>query len=600
MEDRRTAIAIILSIMVVLVYTQTVVAPKQAREREAAEMAAAKKLKVDGAENLDENLPKDSVNSLGELPTKNESPAEDPTLKTTEAQQGTATATKSLPTLEQIKSSPKVTVKTKLFTAEFSELGARLSEFRLNKHKAVLAGDHQLDMVSYADGTPLPLGLYIGKENDANVKYELVEPAVRLGSKSFDLTNPAIKNSDTGEFELKFQGKLEDGSLVTKTYYFNNSNYLIRIDVKAERADQAAGSVWLEWAEFDNQTGETARLNPKHTTLLGVDNKIVHHQTKDIIAAGRLDPTSNAWAAYNDKYFMAALIPPTKNQNTQILAKDHLIRTIVRGTEQGGEFYLYLGPKQYTDLKKLPHSLERSIDLGVFTFLAYPLLAAIRWFYSILGNYGLAIILLTLCIKTLFLPLTSASLKSMRAMQDLQPEIKALRERVKDPAQLNQEMMALYKKRGVNPLGGCLPMLIQIPVFFGLYNALLNAIELRHAHFALWITDLSSPERLDIFGIGVPVMILIMGATMYIQQKTQPSAMDEMQRKMMTMMPIIFTVMFIIFPFPSGLVLYWLVNNLISIVQQVYLRNEKKATPFQATVLASVLIFSLGYILTLI
>jgi YidC/Oxa1 family membrane protein insertase len=188
----------------------------------------------------------------------------------------------------------------------------------------------------------------------------------------------------------------------------------------------------------------------------------------------------------------------------------------------------------------------------------------------------------------------------MKAMQDIQPEIKVLRERVKDPTELNQETLALYKKRGVNPVGGCLPMMLQIPVFLGLYNALLNAMELRHAPFALWITDLASPERLEIFGIGVPVMILIMGVTMFVQQWTTPTTADPAQKKAMMLMPFMFTGMFIIFPFPSGLVLYWLVNNLISIVQQVYLRGSSKASPLQATIIASVAIFGLGYIVTLL
>jgi YidC/Oxa1 family membrane protein insertase len=161
-------------------------------------------------------------------------------------------------------------------------------------------------------------------------------------------------------------------------------------------------------------------------------------------------------------------------------------------------------------------------------------------------------------------------------------------------------MLALYKKRGVNPMGGCLPALIQLPVFLGLYNALLNSIELRHAPFALWVHDLSSPEYLSVLGLPIPVMVLIMGASMFAQQWTMPSSMDEQQKKIMMMMPFIFTIMFIVFPMPAGLVLYWLVNNTISIIQQMYMRSDKKAGPFAATAVASGLIFSLGFILTLL
>ena len=162
-------------------------------------------------------------------------------------------------------------------------------------------------------------------------------------------------------------------------------------------------------------------------------------------------------------------------------------------------------------------------------------------------------------------------------------------------------MMALYKRRGVNPMGGCLPVLVQLPVFLGLYNALMNSIEMRHAPFALWIQDLSAPEHLLLFGIPIPVMVIIMGASMFVQQYLTPTAtLDPMQRKMMLMMPVVFTVMFIVFPMPAGLVLYWLVSNLISITQQVYMRGDRRASPLTATVIASIAIFSFGYVLTLV
>ena len=159
--------------------------------------------------------------------------------------------------------------------------------------------------------------------------------------------------------------------------------------------------------------------------------------------------------------------------------------------------------------------------------------------------------------------------------------------------------MELYKKRGVNPMGGCFPILLQIPVFLGMYNALRVSVELRHAPFALWINDLSAPEHLDIFGIPVPVMIILMGISMLWAQVTTPSTMDPAQKKAMLMVPLVFTVMFIIYPFPSGLVLYWLVSNIISIIQQTALRSEKGINPFFATVVGSVAIFGLGFLITL-
>jgi YidC/Oxa1 family membrane protein insertase len=199
------------------------------------------------------------------------------------------------------------------------------------------------------------------------------------------------------------------------------------------------------------------------------------------------------------------------------------------------------------------------------------------------------------------LPLSKASFSSARKMQELQPEIKALRERIKDSTQLNQEMFSLYKRKGVNPMGGCFPMLIQIPVFLGLYNALLNAIELRHAPFALWITDLSAPEALELFGIGVPVMVLLMAVSMVYQTWTTPNpSADPNQQKMMMIMPLVFAGMFIVFPMPAGLVLYWLVNNIISIIQQLYMRSAEKGSVYVGTAVASVVIFGVGVVLTLV
>jgi YidC/Oxa1 family membrane protein insertase len=224
-------------------------------------------------------------------------------------------------------------------------------------------------------------------------------------------------------------------------------------------------------------------------------------------------------------------------------------------------------------LNEAGHSLRKALDLGMFTFVALPLLHFLRFLYDYIGNYGVCIIILTVLIKVLFFPLTKKSFESMKAMQKLQPEMQKLRERLQDkPEEMNREIMELYRRHKVNPLGGCLPMLLQLPVFIGLYSALQNAIELRHAPFVGWITDLSAPDRLGTLHLpfvehpGVPVLTLVMGATMFIQQWMTPSAGDPAQQRMMMVMPLIFTFMFI--NFPAGLTLYWLVNNILTIAQQ--------------------------------
>ena len=222
------------------------------------------------------------------------------------------------------------------------------------------------------------------------------------------------------------------------------------------------------------------------------------------------------------------------------------------------------------------------MDYGWLTVIAQPMLWLLNFFHSFTHNYGVAIILLTIVIKAVFWPVTQKGMKSMKNMQKLQPKITKLREKFKkDPAAMNREMMNLYKTYKVNPMGGCLPMVIQIPFFFALYRVLMQAIELRHAPFMLWINDLSMPDRLWLgFDIpwlhGLPVLTLLMGASMFLQQKMTPTpTADPTQLRIMQWLPIIFTFMFI--NFASGLVLYWFINNLLTMLQQYLINRSVKA-----------------------
>jgi YidC/Oxa1 family membrane protein insertase len=284
-----------------------------------------------------------------------------------------------------------------------------------------------------------------------------------------------------------------------------------------------------------------------------------------------------SWGGFESKYFIAALIPQNPSLTTFRMAKDssNLVTVSLVGPKnlippgQTGDFNynLYLGPKDYSLLKEQNVGLENAIDFGDWLkWLAIPLLVSLKFLYGYVHNYGLAIIVLTILIKLIFWPLGNKSYKSMKEMQKLQPKMAALREKYKDDkARLSQESMALYKTHKVNPLGGCLPMIVQIPVFFGLYKSLLYAIELRHSPFFWWIQDLSAKDPYYITPI-------VMGATMFMQQKMTPTGADPMQAKIMLFLPVIFTFMFL--SFPSGLVIYWLFNNIISIGQQVYINRK--------------------------
>lgn len=574
MEDKRTALAILISLLLIMFYTQYVVAPKMRnapapRQNEAAATPAAQQLPVQQQQG--QAAAASTNNSANNI------------------------VAASRPSLEQVKAAPSTVVRTPNIEVTISHLGGRILHYRLLQHKDHLGEDTPLDLVLVGKEGFLPGGVYGSGWSDAPVLY--TRSAVPSGT---SVQNDIIYVEPASDGAFEFSGTLPDGSPITKRFIFSRDPYRMRIEAQT---GGAAGSdvLWLEWVESLSQQKVDDTLNPRAVTVLDQSSKREIVALNDLREASR-DAGAVRWIALGEKYFMAALLPPTLGKNA-VMGRDgeaYYIRAA--GGIGSAAVQLYIGPKDYRILTKSGDDLERGIDLGIFSFLAFPLLAIIRFFHWVFGNYGLAIILLTLLIKTIFLPLTKASLESMRAMQDVAPEIQALRERIKDPNQLNQEVLALYKKRGVNPLGGCLPILIQLPVFLGLYQVLLNSLELRHAPFALWINDLSSPEALQLFGMKIPVMLLLMCASMYYQQITTPTTTaDPTQQKIMRLMPIIFGVMFIFFiPMPSGLVLYWLVNNIISITQQMVLRSDKKASAYKATAIASVAIFAVGFVLSLL
>ena len=253
------------------------------------------------------------------------------------------------------------------------------------------------------------------------------------------------------------------------------------------------------------------------------------------------------------------------------------------GTQQTYQYSLFFGPRSMKILGEVGHDLSKALNFGFFDIIAKPCVWLMNKLYAVIPNYGIAIIILTILIKLILWPLGSKSYKSMSEMKKIQPLMKEIREKYKsDKKKMNEEVMSLYRTYKINPLGGCLPMVVQLPVFFALYRMLYQAIELRHAPFFLWIDDLSAPDRLGRLPIdhipfmeppyGIPVLTIIMGATMLLQQKMSPPMGDPTQAKMMMFMPLIFTVIFI--NFSSGLVLYWLVNNILSISQQYYIQKK--------------------------
>lgn len=305
---------------------------------------------------------------------------------------------------------------------------------------------------------------------------------------------------------------------------------------------------------------------------------------KDIDKGALKETVNGGWVAWLQHYFVTAWIPAKNDSNVVQTRKDsqgnYIIGftgpalTVAPGAKAETSATLYAGPKSQAVLKELSPGLELTVDYGILWFIAQPIFWLLQHIHAIVGNWGWSIIFLTMLIKGIFFPLSAASYKSMARMRAVAPKLAALKEQHGDDRQkMSQAMMELYKKEKINPLGGCLPILVQMPVFLSLYWVLLESVEMRQAPFMLWITDLSIKDPFFILPI-------IMGATMFIQQQLNPTPPDPMQAKVMKLMPIIFTFFFLWFP--AGLVLYWVVNNCLSIAQQWYITRKIEAATKKA------------------
>lgn len=459
-----------------------------------------------------------------------------------------------------------VIVDTDLYRAIFTTVGARLKSLELKHYRATVAPNSPpLQMVQYPVDNKLPLGVaLVGAQqlNDAGVSYQVDRTQLDIPS--------------TGSDTLTFTGTLE-GATIRKRIEMRGNRYDWSIDVEIVDPPQGYTELAIDWEEGMNPLGPKAAEVVFDSVVVLQGGKL---QTTPFsgLEVGKLLQNDVSWLAFSGRYFLAALVPdfdipnPLRvwAKNTQLTVDGQILfppKTFSTHAD------VYVGPKDIDHLEAVGHGLRRAVDLGWFSFIALPMLQALRLLHRLTGNYGVAIILLTVIIKLLFYPLTKKSIEAMRAMQQLQPEMAKLREQLQDkPDEMNRAIMELYKRHKVNPASGCLPMLLQLPVFFGLYSALQNAIELRHAPFMGWINDLSAPDRLGAIQLpfvehpGIPVLTVTMGISMFVQQWMTPSAADPAQQRVMMIMPLMFTFMFI--NFPAGLSLYWLANNILTIAQQ--------------------------------
>lgn len=486
-----------------------------------------------------------------------------------------------------------ILVETENYTAVFSTRGAALKSFQLKGYRKdceKCVRDIWPRIKNAVTGNTPPT-----KERSAEL-IELVEvqehmpyPLTLTFPESMtDMTADSVYETKTTRLDMTQKqdaqqlvfSRVFDDIKVEKIYTFHPGNFSITLDVKVSNLtnEPLTQVPYLSWHERVNPLNSTDRYS-NFGPVAYVSNSIKRKKAVDLSDETILGPDVS-WGGFERKYFMAVMIPQDPSLTSMAMSKDgdQMVSINLKGAKniipanQSGslQYNLFIGPKDYTLLKKEGLSLEEAIEFDSFIpglkWLSIGLLMFIKFLHQYVGNYGVAIILLTILIKIIFWPLGNISYKSMKEMQKLQPKITALREKYKnDQAKLGQETMALYKSHKVNPFSGCLPILIQIPVFIGLYNTLLYAIELRHSPLFWWIQDLSAKDPFYITPI-------IMGASQFIQQKMTPTTGDPNMAKMMLIMPVVFT--FIFLNFPAGLVLYWLVNNILSIGQQVYINKK--------------------------
>lgn len=377
--------------------------------------------------------------------------------------------------------------------------------------------------------------------------------------------------ADSLDVTLTYQDP--SGIALRKTYTFHRNRYVIDMKVQLNNASAQDWSGRLYRQFQSTQVAKKSRFLPTYTGGVVSTTKNRYEKVKyDAMAEWKPEEsfTQGGWAAMIQHYFLGAWIPEQDefnnfytnvvDGNRYILGLQTAETTVAAG--QTGDFSskLYVGPKEHPRLVNSAPNLELTVDYGYLTVLADPLFWLLTKIHGLVGNWGFSIILVTLLIKLAFYKLSEAAYRSMANLRKFQPKIQALRERYgNDRQKMSQAMMDIYKKEKINPLGGCLPMVVQIPVFIALYWVLLESVELRQADFILWLNDLSSKDPYY-------VLPVIMGVSMFVQQKLNPAPMDPVQQKVLMALPFVFTAFFAFFP--SGLVLYWVVNNILSIAQQ--------------------------------
>lgn len=464
-----------------------------------------------------------------------------------------------------LRSGSRIRIQTDVLEAEIDTDGADLRDLKLLRHlsaedakKPVTLLEDRGSLIYVAQSGLLGTGL---PNHTTPFLPETADTALRPGQDALD---------------VRLKADVPGVASVVKTYHFKRGSYVVGIETEVKNLGAAPLSpeAYYQFLRVSKAPPGDPRFVSTYTgPAVYTDAGKFHKIPFTDIDKGKKDyPSSanNGWIAMLQHYFVAAWLPPTGTQREFFARKvgNDLytagvilpMGTITPGATVSQTVPLYVGPQEGSKLKTLAPGLDLTIDYGWLTIIATPLFYVLSWIQGWVGNWGVAIILLTVLIKAIFFPLSAASYKSMARMRLVQPKMTRIREQyADDKARMNQAMMELYKTEKINPLGGCLPMVVQIPVFISLYWVLLGSVELRHAPFVGWIHDLSAQDPYYI-------LPLLMTASMFLQQRMSPKPPDPIQAKVMMFMPLAFSFMF--FFFPAGLVLYWVVNNVLSIAQQ--------------------------------
>jgi YidC/Oxa1 family membrane protein insertase len=490
----------------------------------------------------------------------------------------TTTSSATTPAIAQkVQSAQRIHVKTDVFDIEIDTIGGDIRRTALLKYPVDVNNDPS-PVVLMNDKSGLffisQTGLLsANKDNpyapDHNVIYQSEQSSYELGRQN-ELKVPLTWVSDDGKFTL------------IKTYTFFPEKYEITVEHKIINHSN------IPWQGHLYRQLQRTNLEQKNMFIQTYTGGMVSKELdgfekikfSDMLDTNFSQANTGGWISMLQHHFMGVWIPPEnskENYYSRVTEKNTADPHYILGTISSEQYIepqkeqlfrdtLFIGPKSQTHINDLALGLDNTVDYGFLSVIAHPIYWLLDTIQGVVNNWGWSIIFLTIIIKGLFYKLSEASYKSMAHMRKVAPRLKALQEQYKDNgAEKNKAMMELYKKEKINPLGGCLPIVVQIPVFISLYWVLLESVEMRQADFMLWLNNLSAPDPYYI-------LPLIMGVSMFVQQKLTPAPMDPVQAKVMMMLPVIFTVFFAFFP--SGLVLYWVVNNLLSISQQWYITRK--------------------------